>query len=321
MRLKKLVLDVLFVGVVVLGLLVISQRAKSMYSERLNHNSLSQKAVIFKTKSHQSIQSTIQAIDQTKLNNFQVQFNVNNHLSYVYAKGKQANVPLKDGRFFSNYDFKSRIPVVVVGQSRVNELYQPASQAYYQTKNRYLSVIGVVGTNQTTSLDQHVFISASPEFVLNNRALNQVTVLVDDQQIGSHLKEYQKIFKTKSISNLTPKNTPIIGVNWLRENGTAAIILVLLIMVAGVLSHLFAQLVNGYHAQKNLTASLYRKYSGGQTQIFAVHLLSMTLIGFIIGSWFFYLTHLGLIFSGLVVVDLILIAYFYFRMTRLKSAH
>ena len=71
MRLKKLVLDVLFVGVVVLGLLVISQRAKAMYSERLNHNSLSQKAVIFKTKSHQSIQSTIQAIDKTKLNNFQ----------------------------------------------------------------------------------------------------------------------------------------------------------------------------------------------------------------------------------------------------------
>ncbi|MEJ1320714.1 hypothetical protein QY890_09085 [Latilactobacillus sakei] len=47
----------------------------------------------------------------------------------------------------------------------------------------------------------------------------------------------------------------------------------------------------------------------------------MTLIGFIIGSWFFYLTHLGIIFSGLVVVDLVLIAYFYFRMTRIKLAH
>lgn len=130
MRLKKLVLDVLFVGVVVLALLVvISQRAKSMYSERLNHNSLSQKAVIFKTKSHQSgFNQRSKRLTRPNANNFQVQFNVNNHLSYVYAKGKQANVPLKDGRFFSNYDFKSRIPVVVVGQSRVNELYQPASQ-------------------------------------------------------------------------------------------------------------------------------------------------------------------------------------------------
>lgn len=38
------------------SMLTISQRAKTNYSQRLNHNSLSENAVIFNSKSQQSIQ-------------------------------------------------------------------------------------------------------------------------------------------------------------------------------------------------------------------------------------------------------------------------
>ncbi len=233
------------------SMLTISQRAKTNYSQRLNHNSLSENAVIFNSKSQQSIQKKpFKKIDAAKLSHFQIQFNVDSRFSYVYAKGKLSSVPLKDGRFFSSYDFKSQIPVVVAGQSRLAELYKPASQAYYQDHGRYLSVIGVVGTNQTTTLDQHIFVSTSPEFVLNDRPLNKVTVLVDGPQMGAHLKTYQKIFKTTKHSYLTPKTTPLVGVNWLRQNaGVIAVIAVLMIIAVGF-TYLFSQVINGYHAQK-----------------------------------------------------------------------
>ncbi|MBZ1504903.1 hypothetical protein JYG89_05715 [Latilactobacillus curvatus] len=312
MRLKKIILDCLLVGLTVLGMLTISQRAKTNYSQRLNHNSLSENAVIFNSKSQQSIQKTIQKIDAAKLSHFQIQFNVDSRFSYVYAKGKLSSVPLKDGRFFSSYDFKSQIPVVVAGQSRLAELYKPASQAYYQDHGRYLSVIGVVGTNQTTTLDQHIFVSTSPEFVLNDRPLNKVTVLVDGPQMGAHLKTYQKIFKTTKHSYLTPKTTPLVGVNWLRQNaGVIAVIAVLVIIAVGF-TYLFSQVINGYHAQKGLSTGLYRKFRVAQTQIFALHLVVSSIIGFSIGSWFFYLTGRTAIFIGLIIIDLILIGIFYY---------
>lgn len=312
MRLKKIILDCLLVVLTVLGLLTISQRAKTNYSQRLNHNSLSENAVIFNAKNQQSIQKTIQKIDAAKLTHFQIQFNVNSRFSYVYAKGKLSSVPLKDGRFFTSYDFKSQVPVVVVGQSRLSELYKPASQAYYQDHGRYLSVIGVVGTNQTTTLDQHIFVSTSPEFVLNDRPLNQVTVLVDDPQMRAHMKTYQKIFKTTKHSYLTPKSTPLVGVNWLRQNaGMMAVIAVLVIIAAGF-AYLFSQVVNGYQAQKGLSTGLYRKFRTAQTQIFALHLVVSSIIGFAIGSWFFYLTARTVIFASLMMIDFLLVGLFYY---------
>lgn len=318
MRLKKLALDLLLMLVTLLGLFLISQRAQAIYSQRLNHNSLSQKAVIFKPKTKQSIQATLQAIEKTQLDNFQIQFNVNQHFSYIYAQGKVSSVPIKDGRFFSNYDFKSSVPVVVVGQDRVKDLYQPASQAYYQYQKRYLSVIGVVGSSQATSLDQHVFVSTSPQYVLNDRPLNQVTVLVDDQQIGAHLKTYKKIFKTSKISYLTPKSTPLLGLNWLKSNSLVILGLLGLVLVLGLLTHLFAKVVNGYQTQKGLDQALYRRYQNGQTQLFAVHLMVSTLLGLGIGVWFLYLTRPVPLFWGIIVIDLMLIGYFYSRMGRLK---
>ncbi|KRL62109.1 ABC transporter permease [Latilactobacillus fuchuensis] len=319
MRYKKIALDILLVVVTLLGLLVISQRAKANYSQRLNHNSLSQKAVIFKPKTNQTIQTTLQAIEKAKLTNFQIQFNVNQRFSYIYAQGKVSSVPIKDGRFFSSYDFKSSVPVVVVGQSRAADLYQPTSQAYYQYHKQYLSVIGVVGTNQATSLDQHVFVSASPKYVINDRPLSAVTVLVDDQEIGTHLKTYQKIFKTTKISYLTPKSTPLLGLNWLKSNSPVILGLLGLVLVLLIITHLFAKIVNGYQTQKGLDQALYRRYRSGQTQLFAAHLLVSTLVGFSIGAWFFYLTQQTVIFGGLMVIDLIAIGYFYSRMRRLTS--
>ncbi|KRM22246.1 hypothetical protein [Latilactobacillus graminis] len=320
MRLKKFLLDCLLVGVTVLGMLMISQRAKANYSQRLNHNSLSENAVIFNSHSRQSLQKTIQRIDVAQLNHFQIQFNVNSRFSYIYAKGKLSSVPLKDGRFFSSYDFKSQIPVVVAGQSRLDELYKPASQTYYQDHGRYLSVIGVVGTNQATSLDQHIFVSTSPKFVLNNRPLNKVTILVDDPQINAHLKIYQKIFKTAQHHFLTPKTTPLIGVNWVTQNAWVIIVIILLILGAVYLTYLFSQVVNGYHTQKGLGVGLYRKFRTAQTQIFSLHLVVSSMIGFAIGSWFFYLIGRTAIFCGIVGVDVVLISLFYYLLPKNRRA-
>lgn len=216
---RRWLLIVLLMGITFLIVFSFSQMNRIAYQKILDRGGLSESAYVIKSQRHQSIMSVNQALkQQKKLTNYQIQYQVPNaNLTYLYGAGDFKTLPLLSGRFFTDDDFQSQVPVAVVGKKVAKTLYRPAQQSYLKFKGRYISVIGVVGNKQASRLDSQVFMTTSPVQSLTNQSLNHFKIVIDGKPTLSHLSTFQHVLQAKQTKKLVTQNTPLVGRAWLKQ--------------------------------------------------------------------------------------------------------
>lgn len=206
-------------GITFLIVFSFSQMNRIAYQKVLDRGGLSESAYVVQSHRKQSIKATNLALQQQKkLTNYQIQYQVpGTKITYLYGAGDFKTLPLLSGRFFTDDDFKSQVPVAVVGKKVAKQLYQPTQQGYLKFKNRYISVIGVVGNKQASRLDSQIFITTSPGQSMTNKTLRHFKIVIDGKPTLQHLTTFQHLLKAQHTQHLVTQNTPLVGRAWLQQ--------------------------------------------------------------------------------------------------------
>ncbi|MFD0897887.1 ABC transporter permease [Loigolactobacillus binensis] len=216
---RKSLLVLLLALIAFLGVFFFSQMNRVVYQDLLDHAGLSTNAEVISTKSQESIVTANQKLAAKKqLTDYQVQYHKpHSRTIFIYGAGSFKTLPLISGRFFSDSDFISPVPMVVVGRNVAKKLYTPTDQSYLKYKGHYLSVIGVVGTKKESRLDNMIFISTSTQQSLSNQSLAHYDIHLDGKPKLQHLGTFQRLFQAQTTKKMRPQSTPFVGLAWLKE--------------------------------------------------------------------------------------------------------
>lgn len=193
---KNLIINLTIIFILILAGFLVSHNDTRNYQRLMDRGDIHDGALIFPSKSKQSIPTVLKKMQQKRLHNFQIYFiqKKNPDLSYVYMSQHLTKVPMTSGRYFTENDFQSPIPFIILGQDLYKVAYKPQAQVYYQLYGNYYSVIGAAGMNNTKKLNQHIFISASPN-QHNHTQIHHYQVVVD----GNILHHPQNLKKMQHI--------------------------------------------------------------------------------------------------------------------------
>lgn len=193
---RTIVLNILMICLLVLAGVVVSKNDLRNYQTLMDRGNIREDALIFPSRSRQSIPTVLRKFEQKNVQHYQINFiqKKNPNLSYVYMSHNVKTLPMTNGRFFSASDFQSPIPFVVLGRDLGKKTYKPQYQAYYQLNHNYYSVIGYTGLSNTTKLNQHIFISTSPQ-QHNHTQIRHYQIVID----GQLLNHPQKLKKVQAI--------------------------------------------------------------------------------------------------------------------------
>ncbi len=240
MRSRKILIDLVMILLSFLTVFCFVQNDKKLYHNQLNHNGLSENAMVYQTNSNQNVQQTLQKLAKEPWHNYQIHFNINKHVTYLYQNDFNSVLPVVSGHFFGEAAFNSEVPIVVIGQNLKDKLYIPTKQKYWKYDGNYLSVIGEIGTeNKSLSVNNHVFISASPLGVYNDQPLSHFQIIADGPGLRDHSKQLQQILGATKAYHLIPHNSPIVGPTWIGTYGTLVLALTGILVVAVILGLLF----------------------------------------------------------------------------------
>ncbi|BDR56292.1 hypothetical protein [Xylocopilactobacillus apis] len=211
-----------FINFLVIGalayclILIFSQNDK----RAINNNGLSPNALVFPTKSSESLRSALAKIEHSTQDDdqFQLQFITSSDIVYIYDKGITLNLPLNEGRKFSNEDFIADVPLAIVGKDVKKNVYLNQLQNYYILGKKYISIIGFTGFRETKQLNSKVFISVNSHNLPQNVKLKQLTVVGDGPKIIEHSNKFRKIFHSSKEKKFLSSEIPIIGSGWLKHS-------------------------------------------------------------------------------------------------------
>ncbi|MFC6169135.1 ABC transporter permease [Loigolactobacillus jiayinensis] len=313
---RKSLLVVLSALVAFLGVFFFSQMNRVVYQDLLDHAGLSTSAQVLTTKHQQTIVNANQQLAQNKqLTNYQVQYRQpHSNTIYMYGAGNFKTLPLVSGRFFSDSDFISPVPVVVVGQKVAKNLYTPTNQSYLKYGDRYLSVIGVVGTKKDSQLDNMIFISTSTQQSLAQQSLTKFDIRLDGKPKLTHLATFKRLFQASSAKRLVPQSTPFVGLAWFEEywwfGGALVLIIVLLLVVAELWLVLARRMLHAASFYTDDTTDFYWR----ELRHFALWSLVAIALGGLIGAWRLYILQYDLLGILLVVIYLLSLSYYGLRL-------
>ncbi|UQS83555.1 hypothetical protein [Bombilactobacillus thymidiniphilus] len=193
---KTIIINILIACLLVVAGSVVAKNDTRNYHTQMDRGNIQDGALIFPSRSKQSIPQALRSLEKKHLKNYQIYFiqKRNPNLSYVYMSQTISRLPMDSGRYFTESDFRSAIPFAILGQSIYKKAYKPQSQAYYKVNNDYYSVLGSTGLKSTNNLNKHVFISASPQ-QKNKTKLKNYQIVVD----GAILKHPQKLQKLQKV--------------------------------------------------------------------------------------------------------------------------
>ncbi|WP_125570396.1 ABC transporter permease [Lacticaseibacillus songhuajiangensis] len=222
---RNLIVDVCILIIAILSGLVWSSNDQSRYADLLSHGGMSESAYVYNSKSSRTMRRAVELLDQNKtLQNYQVQFAPNSKTSYFFAKGSYTGVPLLSGHMMSSADYKSTLPVAVVGKNVAAQSFSTATQKYLHRDGTYIPITGVVGTSRKNALNDHVFISASSTRTTFNPELKDVEILVDGAD-AQHTHILSKIFGGATPRRIISSNAQKHD-NWWERNGFALLAMV-----------------------------------------------------------------------------------------------
>lgn len=209
---------------------------------RLNNNNLSLDAYKVTPKQNSSLAAfsekvkNASALDDTQIH---YQSKKDPRITYFYGKGDYDVPPMISGHFFSNADFDSAVPLLVVGKNYQDKLYQPKDQAYLKLDGQYVPVLGIMGEQYASELDDQIFIAASVA-TLNELNTSHYRIVLDmtEPLSAKTLKKQLNLATAKSLVN---KNFIISHESWLSSH--LAQVLGLMAVVVGVLAQMLLWLL------------------------------------------------------------------------------
>ncbi|MFD1317391.1 ABC transporter permease [Loigolactobacillus zhaoyuanensis] len=321
---RKSLLVVLLVLVAFLGVFFFSQMNRVVYQDLLNHAGLTTNAQVIKTKSKETIVTANQELaKKSQLTDYQVQYRQpHSHTIFMYGAGNFKTLPLISGRFFSDSDFSSPVPVAVVGQTVAKKLYSPTNQSYLKYGDRYLSVIGVVGNKKNSQLDKMIFISTSPQQSLAAQSLSHFEIRLDGKPKLAHLSTFKSLFQATSMKHLLPQSTPFVGLAWLQEywwfGGALILIIALFIGVVELWLILARRMLKTAGFYTDDTKDFYWR----ELRHFALWALLGITVGGLIGAWQLYILQYDLLALILGSNYLVCLLYYGLRLRHtLKLTH
>lgn len=204
---------------------------------QLNNHNLSSNTYRVTLRQNTTLYDLNQKIeDSGELGRVQIHYQdcENRNVTYFYGKGSFTAPPMLSGHFFSDSDFKSNVATVVVGKNWQNRLYRPKDQAYLKWNGRYVPVIGIMGDEYSSDLDNQVFISLSTD-QLRNAYSNNYRILIDgpeDLKAGS----IRKALGTSSVKHQVTNHFIVSDESWLASHWAQAlgIIMVIVLMLGEI---------------------------------------------------------------------------------------
>ncbi|WP_125706751.1 ABC transporter permease [Lacticaseibacillus porcinae] len=282
---RLFIIDLLWIGLVVLAGLTWSVHDQSAYADRLNHFGLSESAVVLHTKSQMTPAQAVSKLADAKLDDLQVQFQGSDQTIYYYGSGDAAKLPLRSGAWFSDADLTSSLPVAVVGNELSDQLYAGSNQRYVTQNDRYIPVLGVVGTQKGSPLNDVTFLNASA--ATDAPALKQLTVIADGTNIEQDASQLKSLLHASSTSHYVYTGSQ--SRTWWQEKGqTFAILAVLLVVALGL--GIFASRLVPMNQALGLTPVMVATYIRGWWGRAVAHNVVAGAIGVAIAWWAFYLT-------------------------------
>lgn len=209
---------------------------------RLNNNNLSLDAYKVIPKQKSSLAAFNEKVKNTNaLDDVQIHYQSKQdpHVTYFYGKGDYAVPPMVSGHFFSNSDFDSAVPLLVVGKNYQDKLYQPKDQAYLKLNGQYVPVIGIMGEQYTSDLDDQIFIAASAQ-TLTELNTSQYRIVLD-MTTPLSAKVLKKDLALATVKSLVDKNFIISHESWLSSH--LAQVLGLSAVVIGILAQMLLWLL------------------------------------------------------------------------------
>ncbi|WP_407890904.1 ABC transporter permease [Lacticaseibacillus sp. N501-2] len=284
---RLFILDLLWIGLVVLAGLTWSVHDQSAYADRLNHFGITESALVIHTNSQMTPAQAVQKLAASKLDDLQVQFQTKaaTPTIYYYGKGDAANLPQASGAWFSDADLTSSLPVAVVGSQLADQLYAGSNQRYLTQNGRYIPVLGMVGTRSGSRLNTAIFLNASA--ATEAPAIKQLTVIADGNNIDQDTHTLKTLLWATSTSQYVYTGTH--SRSWWQEKGQTLVLLFLLALAALALSILASRLVPMNQAL-GLTPIMVTSYLRGWWGRAVAHNVVAGAIGVAVSWWAFYLT-------------------------------
>lgn len=285
--LKHTFVSILGLIIAILAGLALSKADQTQYANVLNHAGIADDAFVYHTKRTKKVNQAVTQLEQTGLKDYQVQFALDKTTSMVFAEGEYTSLPIDSGHFFTSADFKSSLPVAVVGANAAANLYQAGEQSYLPLKGHYVAVVGTVKTNQGSRLNDHIFLNASTDSKLVNPQLKDVEIFVDGID-ESDVPTFTRIFGAKPhhMTVATTQShrswTALYGVWVLAIVGTA----ILMVAVA-----LLATLVSPHAQVGGLDSPLRNRYVWGMGTSFLPGMGIAIVLGAVIAWWQFYINN------------------------------
>lgn len=300
---RFLLIDLLIILLAVLAGLVWSSHDQNEYAEQLDHLGLPENALVFKSSQNLAVSDVLAKFKAAKFNHYQLQFQTTGHVSYISEKGIDATLPIDSGQWFSQADFESQLPIVVVGKNQYDKLYMGGNQRYYVADNQYLPVIGSVGVRHTSALNDHIFISATPSKAFNALRLNQVTVMASGTTLNRHVKQLENLFHAKS------KRLKYGSANkqsWWWRNGSTLAFLALIAVGMSILAWLMP-IIKLNQVKVTLTSPLKRQFRTGLLFQLGRHAAVALAIGGLIAITQFYLTGYWHLIISLIILFIVFV--------------
>ena len=204
---------------------------------QINNHNLSPNTYRVTLKQNVTLYDLNQKIEKTDLlNNVQVHYQdcENKNVTYFYGKGSFTAPPMLSGHFFSDSDFESNVATVVVGKNWQNKLYRPKDQAYLKWNDKYVSVIGIMGDNYNSELDNQVFISLSTA-QLQDAYSNNYRILLDSSQ-DLKPSEIKTALDADSVKRQVANHFIVSDESWIASHWAQAlgIVLVIVLMIGEI---------------------------------------------------------------------------------------
>ena len=164
-------------------------------------------------------QKVIQALDRLGIRYAVTKEEVledNGTLHLLYFNKDYANLPMESGRFFQPADFKSGKALAVVGKRKKGQIYQKNNIQYIEVNGREYEVLGVIGYEEKTVIDEDVYVSLLSEpdhksgmYLLDYRydsdgekLTKQCIKILEQEKIHAEQATMSEKFSTSVISNV-----------------------------------------------------------------------------------------------------------------------
>lgn len=283
---------------------------KQMLLEKIGQGDFNKGATHFcynrNTASFQDIVSSFQNSNQ---NNFALLYDdYSSNIRQIFIKGEYNSSPLISGRFFNEKDFNKNKKLAVIGKNYIANMLEENGQKYIQIENQKFQVIGIMGMNIDTGLDDRIIINAD---ALYKEVQNNIFILDSNYNLwgNSSIDIFNKIKNANRDISLESLDIEPVGIGHVIKNNINLVILSGLMLI----SYLWCSLtvvVDWIH-EKNKRISIMDLIGCSDIEIIRyifIEYFTLVFVGFGLGVLIAKLLKLNLEDFGYTIIVLLIVS-------------